>query len=210
MAASGADRRSTEAEATQQTRPDAMDAKRSRSREKAARRPRVTFGVGKIGRVSEVVRATDLPSAGASQMTGRRGRLSSRRPEPESWVLFAAVALVPIAVATARAIHRGWLPLGDNNPMYIRSVDVFSSRRVAASAGQSLSPGNLDAKELLGLPELCSTSSSRASSSSISDGPRSLERYRYLQTAADQHTVAIFAAPLGGPGVERLRAPKRP
>ena len=40
--------------------------------------------------------------------------------------LVLVVALAPIVVATARAVHRGWLPVGDNGLMYIRSVDVFS------------------------------------------------------------------------------------
>jgi len=36
------------------------------------------------------------------------------------------VAIVPVAVATARAIHNGWLPTGDNALQAIRSRDVFS------------------------------------------------------------------------------------
>jgi hypothetical protein len=36
------------------------------------------------------------------------------------------VAVVPVAVATARAIHNGWLPTGDNALQAIRSRDVFS------------------------------------------------------------------------------------
>ncbi len=37
-----------------------------------------------------------------------------------------AVALAPIVLATVRAIHRGWLPVGDNGQMYVRTTDVFS------------------------------------------------------------------------------------
>jgi len=36
-------------------------------------------------------------------------------------------ALLPIAVATARAIHRGWLPLDDNAVIAIRARDVLGS-----------------------------------------------------------------------------------
>jgi len=36
------------------------------------------------------------------------------------------VAVVPVAVATARAIHNGWLPTGDNALFAVRARDLFS------------------------------------------------------------------------------------
>ncbi|HYV59867.1 MAG TPA: hypothetical protein VFA62_07335 [Acidimicrobiia bacterium] len=37
-----------------------------------------------------------------------------------------AIALVPVAVATARAIHDGWIPTGDNALFAVRARDLFS------------------------------------------------------------------------------------
>jgi hypothetical protein len=48
-------------------------------------------------------------------------RLTSRL-----FLLSVVVALVPVAVATARAIHNGWIPTEDNALWAIRSRDLFS------------------------------------------------------------------------------------
>jgi hypothetical protein len=37
------------------------------------------------------------------------------------------IALVPIAVAVVRGIRRGWLPVGDNGLIYVRTTDVFTA-----------------------------------------------------------------------------------
>ncbi|MDQ1518969.1 MAG: hypothetical protein QOI55_42, partial [Actinomycetota bacterium] len=41
-------------------------------------------------------------------------------------IVSVVVAILPIIVATARAVHRGWLPVGENALFQIRSHDVFS------------------------------------------------------------------------------------
>lgn len=56
------------------------------------------------------------------------------RPPAGSWSRLApalvavglAVTLLPILIATARGIDRGWLPAGDNALTYVRTTDVFS------------------------------------------------------------------------------------
>ena len=49
------------------------------------------------------------------------------------------VALVPIAVATARAIRRGWLPVGDNAYFAIRARDVLTADPPLLGTGSSAS-----------------------------------------------------------------------
>lgn len=51
-----------------------------------------------------------------------------RNWRPDRWVLAAwCVAVLPIITATANAIRRGWLPIGDNAFITIRANDVLSS-----------------------------------------------------------------------------------
>src|SRR5256885_12943432 len=42
------------------------------------------------------------------------------------FVASIVVAVVPVAVATARAIHNGWLPTGDNALFAVRARDLFT------------------------------------------------------------------------------------
>ncbi|MEI8238809.1 MAG: hypothetical protein WCI22_05265 [Actinomycetota bacterium] len=47
---------------------------------------------------------------------------------PDRWMVVAwAIAVVPVVVATVRAVRRGWLPIGDNALVAIRAHDVFTS-----------------------------------------------------------------------------------
>jgi hypothetical protein len=55
---------------------------------------------------------------------------AGRHPSRWTSCLFLAsvvVTLVPIVVATARAIHRGWIPIGDNAFFAIRARDVLTA-----------------------------------------------------------------------------------
>lgn len=51
---------------------------------------------------------------------------SDRRPERRLAIASVLVALVPIAVSVTRAIHRQWIPVGDNAFFAIRAQDVGS------------------------------------------------------------------------------------
>jgi hypothetical protein len=42
------------------------------------------------------------------------------------FAITVVAAVVPIAVATARAMHRGWVPVGDNAFFTVRARDVFT------------------------------------------------------------------------------------
>src|SRR4051812_39510094 len=52
-----------------------------------------------------------------------------RRRPADRWVAVAAVsiAVLPLVVATARALGRGWIPLGDNGLIGLRAHDVGTS-----------------------------------------------------------------------------------
>jgi hypothetical protein len=60
-------------------------------------------------------------ATGQSQVASAATRLTTRL-----FLASVVVALVPVAVATARAIITGWLPVEDNALQAIRSRDVFS------------------------------------------------------------------------------------
>jgi hypothetical protein len=49
-----------------------------------------------------------------------------RRLERPASVASVVAALLPVGVATARAVHRGWLPVGDNALSAIRARDVLT------------------------------------------------------------------------------------
>jgi hypothetical protein len=53
------------------------------------------------------------------------------RARIERWCVVACVviALVPIVVALLRALHRGWIPVGDDAFFVVRSRDVFTRHR---------------------------------------------------------------------------------
>jgi hypothetical protein len=56
-------------------------------------------------------------------------RLATPPPNRLAFRLFlgsVVAALVPVAVATVRAIHDGWIPIGDNALFVIRGRDLFS------------------------------------------------------------------------------------
>src|SRR5262245_65841761 len=58
-----------------------------------------------------------------------RSRTVRRPPTRLTFALFVAsatIAIVPIAVATTRAIHDGWIPTGDNALFAIRARDLFT------------------------------------------------------------------------------------
>jgi hypothetical protein len=55
------------------------------------------------------------------------------------FLVSVVVALVPIAVATARAVHRGWLPVGDNAYFAIRAHDVLTADPPLLGTGSSAS-----------------------------------------------------------------------
>lgn len=65
--------------------------------------------------VAPVVEATE------DDTTGHQTRVAFRL-----FVASIAIALVPVAVATARAIHDGWIPTGDNALFAVRARDLFS------------------------------------------------------------------------------------
>lgn len=54
--------------------------------------------------------------------------MTRRRPDAATLLAIATVALValPIVVATARGLHHGWLPIGDNAFFEVRARDVFT------------------------------------------------------------------------------------
>jgi hypothetical protein len=66
---------------------------------------------------------------------GSRDDAATAAPEPTAptssplavrlFVASVVVAAVPIIVATVRALHRGWLPIGDDGFFAVRSFDVF-------------------------------------------------------------------------------------
>ncbi|HKA92439.1 MAG TPA: hypothetical protein VKE97_01450, partial [Acidimicrobiia bacterium] len=60
---------------------------------------------------------------------GERSEPVRRPPTRLTFWLFLAsivIAIVPIAVATTRAIHDGWIPTGDNALFAIRARDLFT------------------------------------------------------------------------------------
>ncbi len=64
-----------------------------------------------------------------SQSTVRTEQAPARRDSRVTVRLFLAsvvVAIVPVAVAAARAIYMGWIPTGDNGLFAIRARDLFS------------------------------------------------------------------------------------
>jgi hypothetical protein len=75
------------------------------------------------------VTAVDAPVGEDSEKRDRDGARPSRRFATWSVQFFGisvVAALTPVVVATARALHRGWLPLGDDADVQIRSFDVFT------------------------------------------------------------------------------------
>ncbi len=48
-----------------------------------------------------------------------------------------AVAASPVVVATSRAVHRGWIPMGDNAYFTVRSRDVFTDHHPLVGAWSS-------------------------------------------------------------------------
>ena len=66
-------------------------------------------------KVEDVTAGVESPSASAT------ARLAFRL-----FVASIVVAVVPVAVAAARAIHDGWLPTGDNALSAVRARDLFS------------------------------------------------------------------------------------
>lgn len=58
-----------------------------------------------------------------------RSRTVRRPPTRLTFALFVAsatIAMIPVVVATTRAIHDGWIPLGDNALFAIRARDLFT------------------------------------------------------------------------------------
>ena len=76
------------------------------------------------------------PRAATSGTPGGRARHApdendarTRRISSRARSIFLAsvvVTLVPLVTATVRAIHNGWLPIGDNALFELRARDVFS------------------------------------------------------------------------------------
>src|SRR5258708_17482938 len=70
------------------------------------------------------------------------------------------VAVVPVAFATARAIHNGWLPTGDNALFAVRARDLFTHHlpllgswsSASVSAGPQLNPPGPLYFDLLAVP----------------------------------------------------------
>ena len=60
---------------------------------------------------------------------GVQPRVALREPEPSRWLVPAAVlaTIVPIVVATVRALADGWTAIGDNANFLIRSGDVLTA-----------------------------------------------------------------------------------
>ena len=79
-------------------------------------------GAGSQGAVAAPIRS----SSGESWPARRPGpRSGTTTPDRRLFVVSVIVAIVPIAVATARAVGREWLPIGDNAFFAIRARDVF-------------------------------------------------------------------------------------
>ena len=65
----------------------------------------------------------------AGPRIGRQRRAPLKEPEPHAWPVVAATVavVVPIVVATVRALRDGWLAVGDNGNFLVRSRDVLTS-----------------------------------------------------------------------------------
>ena len=104
----------------------------------------VTAGVlGGSGTVPLVQRSRREPS-GRDQPDERNEQGGRARISP-AWVAGAVVlvAVLPVVVATIRAVARGWVPLNDDAYFSIRAFDVFSSNipLVGMATSASLNAG---------------------------------------------------------------------
>lgn len=84
-------------------------------------------------------------------MQRRRPHPSGRRPSTQALVAIGVVALavLPVMVATVRAVTRGWVPLSDDAYFSIRASDVFSRQIPLVGMATSAS---LNAKQHLNHP----------------------------------------------------------
>jgi hypothetical protein len=66
---------------------------------------------------------------GTETLIGDRNRVRIAEPAPPRWIVPVAVivTVLPIVVATVRALLDGWLAVGDNANMLIRADDVLTS-----------------------------------------------------------------------------------
>jgi hypothetical protein len=86
----------------------------------------VSHGTTPGASVEDVAESTEAKAGAAVGAADHRPPASPARFTSRLFLLSVVVALVPVAVATTRAIHNGWIPTEDNALWAIRSRDLFS------------------------------------------------------------------------------------